>query len=80
MRGETKCERVSPEVSTNRHAFKHSEAARLMRAAKLAGFKVKGVTLKDGKPYLEVDDTPTADGADSSKPNPLDRVLDHAQD
>jgi hypothetical protein len=35
-------------VSTGRHAFKHNDAARLIRATAAAGFKVTGVTLKDG--------------------------------
>jgi hypothetical protein len=65
-------------VGTNRHAFKHSEAARLMRAAKLAGLKVKAVTLKDGKPYLEIDDALGTGVA--SAPNDWAEVLKDAPD
>jgi hypothetical protein len=55
-------------MSTGRHTFKGTEAARLIRAATAAGLKVKGVTLRDGKPYIEVDqeDAPAVDA------NPFD--------
>jgi hypothetical protein len=42
-------------MSTGRHAFKSTEAARLIRATKAAGLPIKGVTIKDGKPYVDID-------------------------
>jgi hypothetical protein len=65
-------------MPTGRHSFKHNDAARLIRATKAAGLTVKGVTLDKGKVTLLVDEAAPADEA--AKPNPLDRVLDHAQD
>ena len=50
-------------MSTGKHSFKSTEASRLMRAAKTAGLKVKGVTLRNGKPYVEIDDGAKADEA-----------------
>jgi hypothetical protein len=63
-------------MSGGKHTFKHTDAARLIRATKAAGLKVKGVTLKDGIVRLEVDGEAAATGAK----NPLDRVLKNAQD
>ena len=64
-------------MSAGKHTFKHTDAARLIRATEAAGLKVKGVTLKDGTVRVEVDGE-TAAGA-GAKANPLDRVLKHAQ-
>ena len=65
-------------MTAKRHSFKHNDAARLIRATKAAGCNIKGVTLRDGTVRVEVDDNAsTAPAADT---NPLDRVLDHAQD
>jgi hypothetical protein len=62
--------KVFSRMSAAKHAFKHSEAARLIRAAKAAGCKVKGITFTDGVVRLEIDDSPgTGDG---EKPNPWD--------
>jgi hypothetical protein len=58
-------------MSASRHAFKHSEAARLIRAATAAGLKVKGITLRDGKPYLEIEQGDDHAPADDGK-NPWD--------
>lgn len=59
-------------------SFKHTEAARLMRAAKAAGFRVTNITLDAGKVTLAVDDTDAASDPEQLN-NPLDRVLDHAE-
>jgi hypothetical protein len=63
-------------MSTGKHTFKHTDAARLMRATKAAGLKVKGVTLDKGKVTVMVDDAPATS---NDEPNPLDRVLNHDQ-
>jgi hypothetical protein len=47
-------------MSTGRHSFKHNDAARLIRATTAAGLKVKAVTMRDGKPYVEIVDEATA--------------------
>jgi hypothetical protein len=49
-------------VGTNTHAFKLAEARRLFKAAVEAGLKPKGVTLRDGEPYVEIDNAPETDG------------------
>jgi len=64
-------------MSAGNHRFKQTDAARLIRATKAAGLKVKGVTLTDGTVRLEVDGDMAA--AAEAKANPLDRVLKHAQ-
>ena len=66
-------------MPTGRHSFKHNDMARAIRATKAAGLTVKSVTLDKGKITLLVDEALPA-GDDASEPNPLDRVLDHAQD
>jgi hypothetical protein len=66
------CESL-PIMSTGRHAFKGTEAARLIFAAKAAGLKVKAVTLRDGKPYIEVDQN-DAPVVATDKPNPWDKA------
>lgn len=63
-------------MSTGRHTFRHTEAARLIRATTAAGLKIKGVTLDEGKVTVLVDDDAPAD---DSKINPLDRVLENAE-
>jgi hypothetical protein len=47
-----------------------NDAARLIRATKAAGLKVKGVTLKDGTVRVEVADASAA--SDAAKPNQWD--------
>jgi hypothetical protein len=62
-------------MSAGRHSFKLNDAARLVaatiRATPAAGLKVKAVTMRDGKPYVEIDDG--AAKADDGK-NPWDKV------
>jgi hypothetical protein len=58
-------------MSTGKHTFRHSDAARLIRAAQAAGLTVRGVTLDGHKVTLEVDGG-TATG---SALNPWDGVL-----
>ena len=67
-------------MATGRHSFKHNDMARAIRATKAAGLTVKSVTLDKGKITLLVDETAPTAGDDASEPNPLDRVLDNAQD
>jgi hypothetical protein len=55
-------------MSTGRHTFKHTEATRLIRATEAAGLKVKGVTIKDGKPYCVIEH----DAPDTDANNPFD--------
>jgi hypothetical protein len=50
-------------------AFKHTDTARLMKAVTSAGLKVKAVTMKNGQPYLEIEQGNAA--ADDGK-NPWD--------
>jgi hypothetical protein len=57
-------------MSTGRHAFKHNDCARLIRAVEAAGKKVKGVTLSGKTVTVLVDD-----GIASSAANPWDQVL-----
>jgi hypothetical protein len=68
--GEYTAERLIS-MSAGKHTFKHSDTARLIRATLAAGLKPKGVTLRDGKPYVEIDDGAKAD----SGKNPWDKVL-----
>jgi hypothetical protein len=67
-------------MSKGNHSFRHNDAARLIRATKAAGLKVKGVTLRDGKPYVETDDQAAADASEAAKANPVDQVLKNDQD
>jgi hypothetical protein len=55
-------------MSTGRHSFRHTEAARLIRATEAAGLKVAGVTIKDGKPYCVIERDVAAD----ANVNPFD--------
>ena len=64
----------TPAVSTGRHSFKLNDTARLIRATRAAGLKVKGVTLKDGAVTILVDGVQDVTG--SGKANPWDEVLD----
>ena len=58
-------------MSTGRHSFKHSDAARLIRAAEAAGKKVKGISLEGKRITVLVDEgAKTDDGK-----NPWDKVL-----
>jgi hypothetical protein len=60
-------------MSTGRHSFRHNDLARALRATKAAGLKVKGVTLRDGKPYVEIDDAPAATPVPRDPPNPWEK-------
>lgn len=63
-----------------RHRFKLTDASRLVRATTSAGLTIKNVFLTAEGMRVEVDNSapPTAPAADTK--NPLDRILDHAQD
>ena len=61
-----------------RHRFKLSEASRLVKATTAAGLMIKNVFLTDEGLRVEVDNG--APAAPNTGNNPLDRVLDHAQD
>jgi hypothetical protein len=63
-------------VSTGKHSFRGTDAARLIRATTAAGLNIKGVTLDKGTVRLDVESAP---GADAGK-NPWDEVLQNAQD
>jgi hypothetical protein len=69
-------------MSAGRHSFKLNDAARLVtatiRATTAAGLKVKAVTMRDGKPYVEIDDTPAAAPAPRDPPNPWEKDDDAA--
>jgi hypothetical protein len=62
-------------MSTGKHTFKHTEAARLIRATRAAGVKVTHVTLKDGVVRIEVDDGAAA----PAEPNDWAGVLKDAE-
>lgn len=63
-------------MSTGRHSFKHNDATRLIRAAKVAGLNIKGVALDSGKVTVLVGDDETGISVDA--PNPWERD-DNAQ-
>ena len=66
-------------MSTGRHSFKHSDAARLIRAAEAAGKKVKGMSLEGKRVTLQFDDeTPAAAPAPRDPPNPWEQNDDAA--
>jgi hypothetical protein len=67
-------------VSTGKHNFRQTDAARLIRATTAAGLNIKGVTLENGVVRLDVDAVAAIDNGDTAKDNPLDRVLKDAQD
>jgi hypothetical protein len=58
-------------MSAGRHSFKLNDTARLVRATTAAGLKVKAVTMRDGKPYVEIDNGNAA----ADKPNAWDEIL-----
>lgn len=60
-------------MSAGRHSFRQTEVRRLFKAALEAGLKVKGVTTKDGRPYLEIDHGDAAAAIDD-KNNPWDKA------
>ena len=64
-------------MPSKRCAFRHNDAARLIRATKAAGLAVKGVTLKDGAVTVVVEDGP---GAKRDEPNDWAGVLKDAAD
>ena len=51
-------------MSTGKHAFKLTSVNRLIECAKAKGLKIKGVTVRDGEPYVEIYD----DAAAGAKP------------
>jgi hypothetical protein len=66
-------------MSTGRHTFKHTDARRLVLAARDAGLKVRGLTLdRDGNITVLADDSEAPSGDDNS--NPWDKVLGDDQD
>jgi hypothetical protein len=65
-------------VSTGRHSFKLNDTARLIRATRAAGLKVKGVTLNGSTVTILVGGAQDAVGSD--KANPLDEVFDDDTD
>jgi hypothetical protein len=64
-------------VSTGRHSFKLNDTARLIRATRAAGLKVKGVTLKGDTVTILVDGAQDAVGSDKANANPWDEVLEN---
>jgi hypothetical protein len=58
-------------MSTGRHAFKHNDAARIIRATEAAGLKVKGVTLDGNRVTVLVDD---GSASTDNTTNPWDEV------
>ena len=62
-----------------RHRFKLTDATRLVKATAAAGLTIKNVFLTDEGLRLEVNNAAT-EAAPAADTNPLDRVLDHAQD
>lgn len=66
-------------MSTGKQAFKLTEAARLIKAARAANLKIKRITTDcDGRPVLITDQESDGDSAGEQSKNPLDRVLDNA--
>jgi hypothetical protein len=65
-------------MSTGRHAFKHNDAARLIRAAKAAGLKVASVELVGDKVRVLVGEAPP-ESKSEQPPNSWDKIID-AQD
>jgi hypothetical protein len=58
-------------MSAGRQAFKLTEAARLMKAARLAGLTIFRVTTgRDGQPVLITDAGEASGGGPSVPPNP----------
>jgi hypothetical protein len=56
-------------MSTGKHAFKLTSVNRLIESALAKKLKIKAVTMRDGEPYVEIDNAPgTAKNADASKP------------
>jgi hypothetical protein len=53
--------------------FRYTEATRLMRAATAAGLPVKGITIKNGQPYVEIEQGGAAASGDKAT-NPWDKV------
>jgi len=61
-------------MSTGKFTFKHTDAKRLIRAAKDEGLKVTGLTVdRDGNIRVETDSSVSA--GDAAQPNPWDEVL-----
>ena len=58
-------------MSTGRHAFKHNDCARLIRAVEAAGKKVRGVTLTGKSVTVLIDD----EAMTKTAANPWDEVL-----
>jgi hypothetical protein len=54
-------------MSTGRHSFKHSDAARLIRAAEAAGKKVKGISLEGKRVTVLVDDATAEPETDTNE-------------
>jgi hypothetical protein len=70
---------LDPRMGTGRHSFKHSDAARLIRAVEAAGKKITGVTLNNGVVTALVDcEQPAATGSNNA--NPWDEVLQNDSD
>jgi hypothetical protein len=62
------------------HKFKLTDAARLVRATTSAGLTIKNVFLTEEGLRVEVDNTASPAAAPAADKNPLDRILDHAED
>jgi hypothetical protein len=63
-------------MSRGKHAFRHTDAARLIRAARAAGLKITGVTLEGATVTLLTDEAAPA----SDCVNPWDQVLENDAD
>ena len=65
-------------MSSGKHDFRQTAAARLVRAAKAAGCKVIGIEYKGVRVLF--DDAPATAAATDAGKNPWDKVLPDAQD
>jgi hypothetical protein len=54
-------------MSSGKHSFRHTDAARLIRATTAAGLKVTQVVLKDGAVRLDVDRMAAIDDGDAAR-------------
>ena len=70
-------------MSSGKHRFRRTETMRAINATAAAvaahGLKVRGVEFDGATLRVLVDEAPES-GEGKPKSNPLDRVLDHAQD
>ena len=65
-------------MSTGRHAFKHNDCARLIRAVEAAGKTIRSITLNNGSVTVAIEAAQPA--IDNTTANPWDEVLKDGAD